>query len=70
MLFNSFQFAIFLWPIVLVVYYRLLSHKWQNAFLLVASCVFYACWDWRFLFPLLFSTSIDYYCAQRMQDLL
>ena len=68
MLFNSFQFAIFL-PIVLVVYY-LLSHKWQNAFLLVASCVFYACWDWRFLFPLLFSTSIDYYCAQRMQDLL
>jgi alginate O-acetyltransferase complex protein AlgI len=65
MLFNSFQFALFL-PIVLVVYYSL-SHRRQNTFLLIASCVFYASWDWRFLFPLLFSTSIDYYCARRME---
>jgi D-alanyl-lipoteichoic acid acyltransferase DltB (MBOAT superfamily) len=68
MLFNSFQFVIFL-PLVLAGYYSL-PHRAQNTFLLIASCAFYACWDWRFLFPLLASTSIDYYCASRMEDLL
>jgi len=67
MLFNSFPFAVFL-LVVLCVYYPL-PHKAQNVFLLVASCFFYACWDWRFLFPLLFSTTIDYWCAQKMQDI-
>jgi alginate O-acetyltransferase complex protein AlgI len=65
-LFNSFEFLIFL-PIVLIVYYRL-PHRGQNAFLVLASCFFYASWDWRFLFPLLFSTSTDYLCAGRMAD--
>jgi alginate O-acetyltransferase complex protein AlgI len=64
-LFNSLAFFIFL-PIVLIVYY-LLPHRRQNAFLVLASCFFYASWDWRFLFPLLFSTTIDYYCADRME---
>jgi len=64
-LFNSLEFLIFL-PIVLIVYY-LLPHRWQNAFLVLASCVFYASWDWRFLFPLLFSTTTDYLCAARME---
>jgi D-alanyl-lipoteichoic acid acyltransferase DltB (MBOAT superfamily) len=66
-LFNSFEFVVFL-PIVLGIYY-LLRHREQNIFLLAASCFFYASWDWRFLFPLLFSTSIDYVCAARMQFL-
>jgi len=64
-LFNSLPFLLFL-PIVLLVYYRL-SHRYQNAFLVLASCFFYASWDWRFLFPLLFSTATDYWCAARMQ---
>jgi len=67
MLFNSFAFAVFL-VVVLCVYYPL-PHKAQNVFLLAASCFFYACWDWRFLFPLLFSTTIDYWCALKMQDI-
>jgi hypothetical protein len=66
MLFNSFAFICFL-PVVLVTYY-LLPHRAQNWFLLFASCFFYACWDWRFLAPLLLSTSIDYWCAARMED--
>lgn len=65
MLFNSLEFLVFL-PIVLGVYY-LLSHRGQNAFLVLASCFFYASWDWRFLFPLLFSTTTDYFCALRME---
>ncbi len=56
MLFNSFAFLCFL-PVVLVVY-CLLPHRAQNWFLLFASRFFYACWDWRFLAPLLLSTSI------------
>jgi alginate O-acetyltransferase complex protein AlgI len=65
MLFNSLEFLIFL-PIVLIGYY-LLPHRGQNAFLVAASCIFYASWDWRFLFPLLFSTTTDYFCAARME---
>ena len=53
-------------PIVLIVYY-LLPHRGQNAFLVLASCVFYASWDWRFLLPLLFTTSLDYWVAGRME---
>jgi D-alanyl-lipoteichoic acid acyltransferase DltB (MBOAT superfamily) len=68
MLFNSLQFAIFL-PVVLTIYY-LLPHHAQNRFLLAASILFYAAWDWKFLFPLLFSTSIDYFAAARMEALV
>ena len=64
MLFNSLEFLIFL-PIVLLIYYSL-GHRKQNSFLVLASCVFYASWDWRFLLPLLCSTSIDYFCALGM----
>jgi alginate O-acetyltransferase complex protein AlgI len=66
MLFNSIEFLLFL-PIVLAIYYAL-PHRPQNWFLLAASCFFYASWDWRFLAPLLFSTSVDYFCARRMED--
>ncbi len=69
MLFNSALFLLVFLPIVLVVYYRL-GHRSQNAFLVVASCVFYASWDWRFLFALLFTTSIDYLCARQMETSL
>jgi alginate O-acetyltransferase complex protein AlgI len=65
MLFNSPQFLLFL-PVVLAVYY-LLPHRGQNWFLLAASCYFYAAWDWRFLAPLLFSTTVDYFCARQME---
>jgi len=65
MLFNSLEFAIFL-PVVLAIYY-LLPHRGQNRFLLAASCIFYAAWDWRFLAPLLFSTTIDYFCARKIE---
>ena len=56
MLFNSLEFAIFL-PIVFAIYWRLRKNiKWQNAVLLLASYVFYAWWNWRFL-GLLFGLS-------------
>ena len=61
MLFNSFEFLIFL-PIVFLLYWFVFNKylTGQNALLLIASYVFYAWWDWRFLFLLLFSTGLDY----------
>lgn len=44
------------------------SLKIQNILLLVSSYFFYACWDWRFLFLLIFSTLLDYYTGIKMSD--
>jgi alginate O-acetyltransferase complex protein AlgI len=67
MLFNSLNFAIFL-PIVFILYWFVAnkSTKHQNILLLVASYFFYASWDWRFLFLLVFSTLLDYYTGLRI----
>jgi alginate O-acetyltransferase complex protein AlgI len=40
----------------------------QNGLLLVASYFFYASWDYRFLFLLIFSTLLDYYTGLKMND--
>lgn len=62
MLFNSAGFAIFL-PIVFFLYWFVTNKNLtlQNILLLVASYFFYACWDWRFLFLLIFSTLLDFF---------
>ena len=67
MLFNSFTFLIFL-PIVFLLYWFVFQKnlKLQNAFLLLASYVFYGWWDWRFLGLIIASSAVDYYCGLRM----
>lgn len=67
MLFNSIDFAIFL-PIVFLIYWFITnkSLKLQNAFLVVASYLFYGWWDWRFLALIIFSTLIDYWVGRLM----
>ena len=69
MLFNSIDFALFL-SVVFIVYWFLLSKslKLQNLFLLFASYVFYAWWDWRFLSLIVFSTLIDYTIGRKLED--
>ena len=62
MLFNSWLFPPFL--LVVLVLYRFLPNRSQNAMLLLASYFFYACWDWRFLGLLLVSTSCDWLLAR------
>ncbi len=64
MLFNSFEYVVFL-PTVLAVYYCL-RHRAQNVFLLLASYVFYGAWDWRFLVLLMFTTVLDFAVALRI----
>ena len=62
MLFNSFEFLLFL-PLVFIVYWFLAKTRlvFQNTFTLGASYFFYAWWDWRFLFLIIISTVVDYY---------
>lgn len=69
MLFNSIHYLFFL-PVIFALYWFVnkKSLKLQNGLLLVASYYFYACWDWRFLFLLIFSTGLDYYTGLKMYD--
>lgn len=61
MLFNSFEFAIFL-PVVFLLYWFVFNKtiKLQNLFLLIIGYIFYGWWDWRFLFLIAFSTLFDF----------
>ncbi len=68
MFFNSLHFAFFL-PVIFFLYWLIgkqYKHS-QNIILILASYYFYACWDWRFLFLLLFSTFLDYYAAIKIE---
>jgi alginate O-acetyltransferase complex protein AlgI len=69
MLFNSINFAIFL-PIVFFLYWFATKGKlsYQNILLLISSYFFYACWDWRFLFLLIFSTVLDYFSGIKIHE--
>lgn len=67
MLFNSIEFAFFL-PIVFLIYWAIgyahindtLKLRLQNAFVLVASYIFYGWWDWRFLLLIAFTSLCSY----------
>lgn len=69
MLFNSFEFAIFL-PIVFILYWFLAKghFRFQNLILLIASYVFYGLWDYRFLFLLSFSILLDYFTGIKISE--
>lgn len=58
MLFNSVAFLVFL-PLFMLAYWA--THgRLRLWVVLLGSLVFYAWWDWRFLFLLLFSALVDY----------
>lgn len=65
MLFNSIDFALFL-PLVFVAYWGLAKaslHR-QNLLVVAASYLFYAWWDWRFLFLIVFSSAVDFFIGR------
>ncbi|MHC4945647.1 MAG: hypothetical protein ACYTG7_21760, partial [Planctomycetota bacterium] len=65
MIFSSFRFLIF-FPIVLILYYACRRLKYRQTVLLLASYVFYASWDPRFLSLIIFSTLVDYVVGLNM----
>ncbi len=67
MLFNSLEFVLFL-PVTFLLYWFVFNKtlRLQNMLLLVSSYFFYGFWDYRFLFLLFFSTSLDYFTGLKM----
>lgn len=61
MLFNSYQFLLFL-PLVLMVYYAIPS-KFKHLWLLLSSYYFYMCWNAKYALLMLFSTTVTYLCS-------
>lgn len=60
MLFNSYEFLLFL-PIVFLCYWFVFKPlRWQNLFVVLASYVFYGWWDWRFLLLIAFTTMCSF----------
>lgn len=63
MLFNSLEFIVF-FGIFYFVYWKLNSvTRLQNIFIFLSSLIFYGWWDWRFVFLLIGSATIDYFAA-------
>ena len=71
MLFNSANFAVFL-LIIFILYWFVVQRnlRFQNVLLLVSSYFFYACWDWRFMFLLIFSSLLDYFTGIKIHETL
>ena len=74
MIFNSIEFAIFL-PVVFFLYWFVFDRwmskskhqlRWQNAFVLVASYVFYGWWSWKFLILIAFTLLCSYLSGRQM----
>lgn len=66
MLFNSPEFIVFL----LLVYalYLALPFRLQNYMLLIVSYIFYGWWDFRFLFLVALSTTIDFWVGLMIEN--
>ncbi|UJP64903.1 MBOAT family O-acyltransferase [Mongoliitalea daihaiensis] len=65
MQFTSLLFFIFLGT-VFGLYWFVFQKKltFQNLLIVIASYTFYAVWDWRFLFLIIFSTAVDFLIAR------
>ena len=66
MIFNSWTFGAFFFIVYLL--YLHMSHHRQNILLLIVSWVFYGFWDWRFLFLLWTSITVDYFIGRRLSE--
>ena len=64
MQFNSFQFIIFF--VFVIGFYYSISYRYRWILLLLSSYYFYMCWKPEYIFLILFSTIIDYYCGLKM----
>ena len=66
MLFNSITFLVFF--IIFFIIYWIVSKRigMRNLIILLASYIFYAWWDWRFLSLIIFSTVLDFYLGQKI----
>jgi len=64
MIFNSFTFLAFF--IIFFSLFLFCNNSFKVIICLIASYVFYAWWDWRFLLLIVFSTYFEYYVGLRL----
>lgn len=63
MLFNSFEFLLFL-PLVFLGYWFIFKKlHWQNLFIVGVSYLFYGWWNWKFLFLIFLTTVLCYFAG-------
>lgn len=67
MLFVEFRFLAF-FLVVYLVYWRLRTNGPRKGWLLACSYFFYGCWDWRFLFLIAFSTTVDFFVGRALES--
>ncbi len=67
MLFNSFEFLLFL-PVTVILYYQT-PWRFRWVLLLIASYIFYASWDPKYLLLILLTTMTTWYTGGRMSGL-
>jgi alginate O-acetyltransferase complex protein AlgI len=66
MLFNSIDFAVF-FPIFFILYWIFAQKlRARNILILLSSYLFYAWWDWRFLFLIIFSSLVDFTIGRKI----
>lgn len=69
MLFNSFDFGVFLIAVYLAYWLIGSTNRiYQNVLLLASSYFFYGFWDWRFLCLLLASSLLDFYAGIKIEQ--
>ena len=67
MLFVEFRFLAF-FLIVFGVYWTLRANEPRKLWLLACSYFFYGCWNWRFLFLIAFSTTVDFLVGRALEN--
>src|SRR6267143_7134124 len=65
MLFVEFRFFWF-FLVVFSVYWSLRQNQSRKIWLLVCSYIFYAAWNWKFLFLLMASSALDYFVGKML----
>ncbi len=65
MVFNSLNFLYFI-TAILILYWSFKNERDRNVFLLLSSYFFYIQWEWKYLFLILISSSVDFLCAKKI----
>ena len=66
MLFVEFRFMAF-FLVVFGVYWKLRANAPRKLWLLACSYFFYGCWNWRYLFLIAFSTTVDFFVGRALE---
>ena len=63
--FTSLTFLFFI--ILFFFSYQIIKDEYKKVLCLVSSYIFYATWDWRFLFLLILSSLIDFFISLKIE---